>query len=224
MNKKTKTYIFFFGPIGSGKGTQSDRLGEKLKLPVISTGELFRRELKLDTKFGRQIKKFVTSGKLVTDALTLAILNKRLAKPDAKPGFILDGFPRNRTQLDHILNKIDGIGQAPKKIIAVYIYVSDQVVKSRIGGRRVCVCGATYHIKFNPPKNDSLCDVCGKKIFQRDDDKPAAIKTRLGIFHKAVLPLIDLMDKNYRLIKVNGDAKIERIAEEIYRQVSKAIK
>lgn len=221
MEKPTKTYIFFFGPIGSGKGTQSDLLGSRLKLPVISPGELFRQEIEAKTKIGFLISKIVASGQLVDNNITEKILTPRLEKKDARNGYILDGFPRNQEQLRYILDKLGEIKN--KIIIAIHIDVSDQKVKERISGRRVCDCGATYHLKYNSPKKQGVCDICGTKLYQRDDDKSAAINARLKIFHNEVIPIIGYFKNNHLLLKINGEGNIEEIAQEIYNKVNEEI-
>ena len=214
-----KTIIIFFGPPGSGKGTQSDMLGQKLKLPVISPGELLRYEEEKRSKLGRQVSKSLASGKLVPDGIIDKMLNTRLARTDTKRGFILDGYPRNKPQLESLKKKIKKIFNINDKLTAIYIDVSDREVKSRISGRRVCDCGAAYHLKYNPPIHSGVCDLCGKRIKQRNDDKPKIIEERLKHFHKVIKPIINYFKKQYIYIKIDGEQSIKEIEKEIIKKV-----
>jgi len=214
-----KTIIIFFGPPGSGKGTQSDMLGQKLKLPVISPGELLRYEEEKRSKLGLQVSKSLASGKLVPDVIIDKMLNARLARTDTKRGFILDGYPRNKPQLESLKKKIKKIFKINDKLVAIYITVSDREVKARISGRRVCDCGAAYHLKYNPPIHSGVCDLCGKKIKQRNDDKPKIIEERLKHFHKVIKPIINYFKKQYIYIKIDGEQSIKEIEKEIIKKV-----
>lgn len=214
-----KIIILFFGPPGSGKGTQSDILGQKLKLPVISPGELLRHEEEAKTKIGHLVAKNLANGKLVSDDIIDKMLNARLARPDAKSGFILDGYPRSKPQLELFKKKLKKISDAKDKIVAIYIAVSDKEVKARIGGRRVCDCGAAYHLKYNPPIHTGVCDLCGKRLKQREDDKPKIIKDRLKHFHKVMKPIMRYFKNNYFYIEVDGEQSIKEIEKEIIVKV-----
>jgi len=214
-----KTIIIFFGPPGSGKGTQSDMLGQKLKLPVISPGELLRHEEEKKTKLGLLVSKNLASGKLVPDNIIDTMLNARLARPDTKRGFILDGYPRSKPQLELFKKKLKKISSIGDKLIAIYIDVSDKEVKSRISGRRVCDCGAAYHLKYNPPIHLGLCDLCGKRLKQREDDKPKIIKDRLAHFRKIIKPIIHYFKNHYIYIKIDGEQSIKEIEREIIAKV-----
>ncbi len=156
----SKIFLFFFGSPGSGKGTQVDLLSEFSGLPVISPGELLRHEEDAHTALGNMVKPLVDQGKMVPDEIVEKIIEKRLSKKDAKNGVLFDGFPRNIDQLHFILSKIKNITARKPKLAAIHIKVSDQEVQRRISGRRVCDCGASYHILYNPPKKTGICDIC----------------------------------------------------------------
>lgn len=214
MNKKI---IIFFGPPGSGKGTQAAVLAQKLKLPVISPGVLFRQEQIKKTSLGVKINGVLNKGKLVADEIAEKIIGQRLKKKDARRGFILDGYPRNRKQLNKFLERLES--EAGGKIFAILVNVSDSEVKKRLGGRRVCVCGANYHIKFNPPRKNGICDICGAKLKIRNDDKPAVINKRLKVYHKEINSIIEYWRKNGRLAEINGAQEIKKVQEDILRRI-----
>jgi adenylate kinase len=190
-------------------------LAKFLKIPVISPGELLRQEQSAGSKLGLEAAKRIQKGRLVKEETIEKILAKRLAKKDIRQGFIFDGFPRNHEQLKLLFGELKKLGLDSHEIIAVYIHLNDKEVKTRIGGRRVCDCGASYHLKYNPPKNNSVCDVCGKKIYRREDDTPAVIKNRLQLFHEEIIPLIKFFKEKYVLIKVDGSGDINKIQKEI---------
>lgn len=221
MNKNKKRILLFFGPPASGKGTQSDMLAEFLKIPVISPGELLRQEQSAGSKLGIEAGKRIAKGKLVKEETIEKILAKCLDKKDVKNGFIFDGFPRNNEQLKLLFKKLKKMGFDSHEIIAVYIHLNDKEVKTRIGGRRVCDCGASYHLKYNAPKKNSICDICGKKVYRREDDTPAVIKNRLKLFHEEILPLIKYFKENNIVIKVDGSGDINKIQKEIRQELKK---
>ena len=218
MLKINKTILIFFGPPGSGKGTQAEMISKKFKLPTISTGELLRQEIKDRTKTGKEVEKIISKGKYAPERIIKEIILKRIKNKDVKAGYILDGYPRNKKQLNFILKnfKLDDV-----KVLAILVDVSDREVKSRLGGRRVCGCGATYHIKFNPPKKKGICDLCDSKLYIRDDDKPSVIASRLKIYHKEVAPILDYWNKNDKLIKINGEQSIEKVQKDIIKELKK---
>ncbi|MEK7097395.1 MAG: nucleoside monophosphate kinase, partial [Patescibacteria group bacterium] len=183
MNRKS---FVFFGPPGSGKGTQAALLGKYLGLPAISLGELLRQKKNSRSHLGKKIEKYLSNGKLVPESIVLEVLRTRLNKKDVKAGFILDGYPRTKKQLSHFRQ----ILKKTHNIHFIFIDVDDKEVKKRLGKRRSCSCGATYHLIFNPPKIKGLCDSCKKKIQIRSDDKPAVIKRRLELYHSETEPLI----------------------------------
>lgn len=215
-----KNIYLFFGPPGSGKGTQSDILGKKLKLPVVSTGELLRHEQETKTKIGLIASNYLTNGKLVPNKIIQKILDKRFKKSDTKKGFVFDGFPRSEEQLDLLRARLHK-SEKGSKVIAIYIKVGDQEVKTRIIGRRVCDCGAAYHLKYNPPKKAGKCDLCGKKLVQREDDKPKIISCRLKHFYKTIKPILHYFNQSHILIEVNGEKSIKSIEKEIIKNINK---
>lgn len=232
-----KIFLIFFGPPGSGKGTQADMLAKKLKLPIICPGGLLRYEIELRTKIGKKVKPIVNSGKLVSEKIVGELVVQRLAKRDVKKGAIFDGYPRRQKQLDFLIKILlaAGVSNAallPSKIAgnvkgetsltnnkgniyAILVDVSDKEIKQRLGGRRVCDCGAVYHIKYNPPKKRDVCDLCGKRLSIRNDDNPAVIADRLKLYHRQTKPLLNYWQKRGNLIKINGEQSIKDVEREI---------
>ena len=195
--------LILFGPPGAGKGTQAERLRGDFRLPFISTGEMLRAHVQQDTALGHQAKAFMDDGKLVPDELIVAMAAERLQEDDAHDGFILDGFPRTVAQaeaLDELLAELH------RRITgALLIDVPDEEVVKRISGRRVCVkAGHNYHIEFDPPKNDSVCDQDGSRLIQRDDDKPDVVRKRLVEYHEKTSPLIDYYDSKGLMRRIDG--------------------
>ena len=190
--------LIFLGPPGAGKGTIADLAVEKLALPHISTGDLFRAAVKNGTALGLKVKDIMASGGLVPDELTIALVQERLAQKDAAKGWVLDGFPRTIPQAE-ALDKIAGADAA------VNFEVADDIVVARLSGRRVCrTCGKTYHVKNLPPKKEGVCDVDGGELYTSDDDKEAAIKVRLDTYRKQTAPLIDWYGKKGKLLTIDG--------------------
>jgi adenylate kinase len=244
MKRAKKFILIFLGPPGSGKGTQAEMISKKIKLPTISTGELLREEIRAKTKIGRTVEKIIAKGKYAPEEIIEKIISKRIKKADAKRGFILDGFPRNKKQLNYLIEMLKikrnlKRNRIPHRVsdffvisnrasdpfvIAILVDVSDKEVKSRLGGRRVCACGATYHIKFNPPKKKGVCDLCGSKLRIRDDDKPSVIANRLKIYHKEIAPIINYWEKNGKLIKINGEQSIKKVQKNILNSLNSKFK
>lgn len=212
MNRKS---FVFFGPPGSGKGTQAVLLGKDLGLPAISLGELLRQKKNSRSHLGKKIEKYLSKGKLVPESIVREVLRTRLDKKDVKAGFILDGYPRTKKQLGHFRQ----ILKKTHNIHFIFIDVDDKEVKKRLGKRRSCSCGATYHLIFNPPKIKGLCDSCKKKIQIRSDDKPAVIGRRLDLYHSETEPLIGGMKKIGTILHINGEQDIAEIQKEIKRQI-----
>ena len=210
-----RTFLIFFGPPASGKGTQADKLGEKLNLPVISPGELLRHEKDCGTKIGEQAGKIIDKGRMVPDKIIEEIIDKRLAKKDARRGFILDGYPRTIGQLKFLNKRFKNIASAKDAVLAIYIKISAKEAKRRIGGRRVCDCGASYHTIYNPPKKRGVCDLCGAKLYKRKDDSAEIIKIRLNRFKENIKPILDYYKKNNILININGEQSIKDVEREI---------
>lgn len=205
--------IIIFGPQGSGKGTQAELIARRHGWPYISTGDIFRYHLKNQTDLGKKVAEYVNCGHLVPDELTNEIVYDRIHHPDCTLGFVLDGYPRNRNQLD-FLNKINKID------LAFAIELSDDEAIKRLGGRLACKCGLSYHLEFNPPKKEGICDKCESELFKRDDDKPEAIKKRLEIYHQETKPLLQIYQDQGILYRIDGAKPIE----EVYQQIEKIIK
>ncbi len=216
-----KKIIIFFGPPGSGKGTQADMLAERLKLPVISPGELLRAERDAGTPLGKKVAEKLAKGELVDDMLVEKLLDKRLAKKDCANGFILDGYPRDENQLKLLLKRLSISGFDKNNVLGLYIDAYDDSIKKRIAGRRVCSCGASYHLKTNPPQKSGICDLCGAKLYQRADDKPKIVAQRLIRFHQRVGKVLSLFKKNYKLVNINGEKTIMEIKDDIWSVVNK---
>ena len=214
-----KVILIFLGPPGSGKGTQAEMISAMIKIPVISTGKLLRQEVKGKTEIGKKVENILSRGDLVPNNVIEKLLFKRILKRDVSRGFILDGYPRKKSQQDNLMKELKNIIKKNDKVFAVLVDVGNKEVKSRLGGRRVCVCGDTYHIKFNPPKKKGICDLCGSKLRIRADDKPSVIIDRLKIYRKEIAPIIDYWKKNSKLIKVDGEQSIEAVHEEIWEKL-----
>ncbi len=206
--------LIFLGPPGAGKGTQAKKLVELLGIPQISTGDILREKKNEDSPLGKQIREIMAAGKLVPDEIVIEIVKERLAKPDCEKGFILDGFPRTVPQADALEKMLAEMG---KKLDAVvYIYVPDEELIKRISGRRVCEkCGEEYHIVYKPPKVDGICDKCGGKLIQREDDKEEVVRKRIEVYNESTAPLIDYYEKKGLLRKVDGTATMDEVFERI---------
>ena len=205
--------ILMMGPPGAGKGTQAVKLVKKFSIPQISTGDMFRAAVKEGTPLGKQAKVCMDAGKLVPDEVTIGIVRERLAKDDCKNGFILDGFPRTVEQADALNKILDELG---KKITCVLnINVPTEYLIERAVGRRLCKgCGATYHVKFNPPKGD-VCDECGGELYQRADDNEATMKNRLGAYEASTRPLIDYYKAAGVYREIDGRQPIDKVTEDL---------
>lgn len=195
--------IIMLGAPGAGKGTQAKMIAEKYAIPHISTGDIFRANIKNGTELGKEAKKYMDQGKLVPDELTVKILLDRVAQPDCANGYVLDGFPRTIPQAEVLDKALRELGD--KIDYAINVDVPDENIVNRMGGRRACVgCGATYHIKYNAPKVENTCDTCGSDLIIRDDDKPETVQNRLSVYHEQTQPLIDFYEKQGVLKTVDG--------------------
>lgn len=208
--------LILLGAPGAGKGTQAVILAEEFKVPHISTGDIFRNNIKNGTELGKKAKEYMDKGLLVPDEITIEIVKDRLKQDDCKDGFILDGFPRTIPQaeyLDKVLNELN----APLDKV-LNISVSDEIIVDRMSGRRTCTsCGASYHVINNPPKKEGVCDNCGADIIQRADDKEETVKQRLKTYHEQTEPLIDYYKKQGKLVTVNGENKIDDTKKEVLK-------
>ncbi|MCR5106968.1 MAG: adenylate kinase [Lachnospiraceae bacterium] len=206
--------IIMLGAPGAGKGTQAKRIAEEFGIPHISTGDIFRANIKEKTELGMEAKSYMDKGQLVPDELTVKILLDRVAKDDCKNGYVLDGYPRTIPQAEVLY---DAVTKLDDKIdYAINVDVPDENIIDRMGGRRACVkCGATYHIKYNPPKKEDTCDICQSNLIIRDDDKPETVKNRLSVYHEQTQPLIEYYSKQGILKEVDGTQDIDVVFEDI---------
>lgn len=208
--------IIMLGAPGAGKGTQAKLISEKYGIPHISTGDIFRANIKDGTDLGKEAKEYIDKGQLVPDELTVRILLDRVEKDDCKNGYVLDGFPRTIPQAQVLDNEVAKLGD--KIDYAIDVEVPDENIIRRMGGRRACPkCGATYHIEHIPPKKEGICDACGEKLMLRDDDKPETVKNRLDVYHKQTQPLIDHYSKQNILRTVDGTADMNDVFDSIVK-------
>ena len=202
--------IIMLGAPGAGKGTQAKMIADKYQIPHISTGDIFRSNIKEGTELGKEAKTYMDKGLMVPDELTVKILLDRVAKDDCKKGYVLDGFPRTIPQAEVLDKALSELGD--KIDYAINVEVPDENIIKRMGGRRACLsCGATYHIEHIPPKKEGICDVCGKELVLRDDDKPETVKNRLNVYHEQTQPLIDFYTKKGVLKTVDGTVDMKDV-------------
>ena len=206
--------IIMLGAPGAGKGTQAKQIASKYEIPHISTGDIFRANIKNGTELGKKAKEFMDQGLLVPDELTCDLVMDRIQEDDCKNGFVLDGFPRTIPQAEALTAALEKIGQ--KMDFAIDVDVPDENIVNRMSGRRACLdCGATYHIVAIPPKQEGVCDNCGSKLVLRDDDKPETVQKRLDVYHEQTQPLIDYYNKAGILKSVDGTQPMEKVFEDI---------
>ena len=206
--------IIMLGAPGAGKGTQAKMIAEKFGIPHISTGDIFRANIKNGTDLGKKAKEYMDKGQLVPDELTVEILLDRVANDDCKNGYVLDGFPRTIPQADVLDKELTKLGD--KVDFAINVDVPDENIVRRMSGRRACLkCGATYHIEHIPPKKEGICDKCGSELVQREDDKPETVQNRLSVYHEQTQPLIDYYDKKNILKTVDGTKDMQEVFNEI---------
>ena len=199
--------IILLGAPGAGKGTQAEIICEKLNIPTISTGAILRAAMKEGTEMGLKAKSFIEAGALVPDEVIIGIVKERLAADDCKNGFILDGVPRTIAQakaIDEMGIKID---------MALDIEVKDETIIERVGGRRVCACGASYHIKYKPSKVEGVCDACGAALTTRKDDEPQTVLDRLTTYHELTEPLKDFYREKGILVEIGGEGSVEETTQ-----------
>jgi adenylate kinase len=195
--------LILFGPPGAGKGTQAARLQSDFQLPFISTGDMLRANVEEGTELGKQAEKYMKAGDLVPDELIVAMAAERLQEDDARDGFILDGFPRTIEQAKALEQQLSELGR--RVTAALLIDVPDEEVVRRLAGRRVCVkSGHNYHVEFDPPKHEGVCDQDGSRLIQRDDDQSDVIKNRLEIYHSKTKPLVDYYDEQGLMRRIDG--------------------
>ncbi len=202
--------IIMLGAPGAGKGTQAKMIADKYQIPHISTGDIFRANIKNGTELGKEAKSYMDKGLLVPDELTVKILLDRVANKDCENGYVLDGFPRTIPQATVLEEALAKTGD--KIDYAVNVDVPDENIIKRMSGRRACLkCGATYHIEHIPPKKDGVCDVCGEALVLRDDDKEETVKNRLEVYHKQTQPLIDFYSERGVLKVVDGTVDMKDV-------------
>ena len=206
--------IIMLGAPGAGKGTQAKMIAEKFNIPHISTGDIFRANIKNGTELVKKAKEYMDKGQLVPDELTVEILLDRVAADDCKNGYVLDGFPRTIPQADVLDKELTKLGD--KVDFAINVDVPDENIVRRMSGRRACLkCGATYHIEHIPPKQEGICDKCGSELVQRDDDKPETVQNRLSVYHEQTQPLIDYYNKKNILKSVDGTKDMQEVFSDI---------
>ncbi|EIC95948.1 adenylate kinase [Lachnoanaerobaculum saburreum F0468] len=202
--------IIMLGAPGAGKGTQAKKVAKKYNIPHISTGDIFRANIKEGTELGKRAKEYMDKGELVPDDITIGMLLDRIHKADCKDGFVLDGFPRTIPQAKSLSEALSKLNE--KIDYAINIDVPDDSIITRMSGRRACLsCGSTYHIKYSAPKKENICDNCGSELVIRDDDKPETVKKRLDVYHKQTQPLIDYYDNENILANVDGTKDMEEV-------------
>jgi adenylate kinases len=208
--------LVLLGAPGAGKGTQAVNLSEKLVIPHISTGDIFRANIKSGTPLGKMAKEYIDKGELVPDEVTIGIVKDRLSRDDCRKGFILDGFPRTIPQAESLDKVLSEMSVALDHVVDICVRDSD-IVK-RLSGRRVCPeCGMSYHIDFGPPKKPDTCDGCGAKLIQREDDKEETVLNRLKTYHEQTEPLIGFYKSKGKLLVVEGQDKISDTTTEMFR-------
>ena len=208
--------IVMLGAPGAGKGTQAKKISAKYNIPHISTGDIFRANIKEGTELGKKAQGYMDQGLLVPDELVLDLIVDRLGKDDCKNGYVLDGFPRTIPQAEALEKALSEQGE--KIDYALNIDVPDENIINRMSGRRACVgCGATYHLIYAPTKVEGVCDVCGKELILRDDDKPETVKKRLDVYHEQTKPLIDYYENAGTLRTLDGTIDIEDVFQTIVK-------
>jgi len=211
--------LVLLGPPGSGKGTQGERLQEDLQLPYWATGDILRAAVRDETELGRAAKEYMDRGDLVPDEVIVGAIAERIDSAEAADGFILDGFPRTVPQAEALTAKLDELG---RRLTAVLLIdASDGEVMRRLGGRRTCAeNGHVFHVEFNPPEQEGVCDIDGSELVVRDDDKPEVIGHRLATYHEKTEPLIELYDHQSLLRRIDGGAPPDSVADELRRSLA----
>jgi len=214
------TYIVMLGPPGVGKGTQAKILAEKTGLAHVSSGDLFRENMKNQTELGQLAQSYMNKGELVPDDVTIAMIRERLSRPDCEAGAILDGFPRTPTQADalkQMLAEFDGdVDQVP------FVNADEEVLVERLSGRWTCRAnGHVFHAKFNPSKQEGVCDLDGSELYQRDDDKVDTVKNRIQVYRKQTAPLIEYYRETGKLVEIDGAQPIEDVTAALVKALEK---
>ena len=211
--------LVLLGPPGSGKGTPGERLQEDLRLPYYATGDILRAAVREETELGKSAKRYMDAGDLVPDEVIVGVIAEALDSDAARDGFLLDGFPRTTPQAEALDAKLAELGRGLTAVLL--IDVSDEEVVRRLGGRRTCsVCGRVYHVEFNPPKAEGVCDVDGGELEVRDDDQPDVIRKRLETYHEKTEPLVGYYDQRSVLRRIDGTLPPDQVGEEIRRTLA----
>lgn len=212
-------YLVMLGAPGAGKGTQAKQLSEKLGLPHVSSGDLFRENIKNETELGKLATSYINKGELVPDDVTIGMVRDRLSQPDAEAGAVLDGFPRTAAQAQALDEMLGGTGR--KLSLVPYIQVPEEELVARLTGRWMCPnCGRIYHSMFSPPKQAGVCDDDSAELYQRDDDKPATVKNRIQVYLEQTAPLISYYRENCLLVEIDGDQPIEQVHQALLKAIS----
>ncbi|MBW1975613.1 MAG: adenylate kinase [Deltaproteobacteria bacterium] len=206
--------IILLGPPGAGKGTQAKRMIDRYGIPQISTGDMLRAAVQAGTPLGLEAKKYMDAGQLVPDEVVVGLVKERIQQDDCKKGYMLDGFPRNVSQAETLDKMLSELGQKIDHVVCIEV-PEDELVK-RLTGRRTCrQCGAGYHVIFDPPKKDGVCDKCGGELYQRDDDNEETVKSRLKVYKEQTEPLIEYYEKQGKLRRIDGVGSIDEIFNRI---------
>ncbi|UNB46751.1 adenylate kinase [Staphylococcus coagulans] len=206
--------IILMGLPGAGKGTQATEITKKYPIPHISTGDIFRKAIKDETELGKEAKSFMDRGELVPDEVTVGIVKERISEDDAKKGFLLDGFPRTIEQAEALNSILEELGRTIDAV--VNIEVPEEELMNRLTGRRICeICGTTYHLVFNPPKVEGVCDLDGGKLYQREDDNPETVANRLKVNVKQSKPILDFYSKQGVLKNIDGSRNIDEVTADV---------
>ena len=212
-------YIVLLGPPGAGKGTQAEVISEKLGLAHISSGDLFRENLKAQTELGKLAQGFMNRGELVPDDVTIAMIRERLSRPDTQKGALLDGFPRTPAQADALAEMLASMDS--KVDVVPYIAVQPEILVERLGGRWTCRAqGHVYHEKFNPPQQAGVCDVDGSELYQRDDDKAETVERRIKVYFENTAPLIDYYRAHGQLAEIDGTQPIDKVSQQMLAAIA----
>lgn len=212
--------LILVGPPAAGKGTQAQRICDRLGVPQISTGDMLRSNIKAGTPMGLKVKEYIDRGFLVPDDIVLTLVMHRFREDDCKNGYLLDGFPRTVTQAKELDYELDEVNSNIDYVVD--IEVLDDIIVKRISGRRVCTsCGATYHLSTLPPKREGICDKCGTKLIQRADDDERTMLNRLRVYHQQTEPLIEYYSKKGRVVKIDGTQSIDVVTNEILMKIGR---
>ena len=222
MNNQQPTYIILLGPPASGKGTQASRLEDKLSIPHVASGDLFRYNLKNETELGLKAKTYMDKGELVPDDVTIAMVLDRLSRKDCENGAVLDGFPRTIPQAEALDEALDEEDESIDLVLN--IQAPEDVLIKRVTGRRLCrQCGASYHLEYNPPEESGVCDECGGELYQRDDDTEETARKRLEVYREQTQPLVDYYRDQDLLVDIDGDQSIDDVTESLIDAINENV-